>query len=167
MRLILALALFAACAARPRGPTAIVRMYEPGEWSHDDIRSVAEGLAAWRQLGFITEVEQETALPACPNDWAARGLIHCALVLGLRKEPCLMSEGMRGASDRVTDTITVDANIHGKELAHVIAHEAGHILLNTSKHVRSYGVMLSGGSMSDLSAQDRALACGAIHRGCK
>jgi hypothetical protein len=109
--LALALLLVACAAARPVGPTAVVRLVAPQEWSADDRARIADGLSAWRELGL-------------------------------------------------------DSRIHGDELAHVIAHELGHVLLNTGKHT-THGVMVTGGWMWALSAKDRALACEAIGRGCK
>jgi hypothetical protein len=155
------------CAARPTGPTAIIRLHSPGEWSHGDLVSVEEGLAAWRSLGFVTSVEKTSQLPPCPNNWAAQGLTDCVLVIGLSSLPGMMvNHKARGWADRVTDTIAIDSIIGGSELVHVIAHEVGHILLNTSKHT-THGVMNSGGWMRNLSAKDRALACETIGRGCQ
>lgn len=164
----LVIALLAACTARSVGPTAIVRFVAPEEWSHDDRIDIADGLEAWRELGFELLLEAESELPRCPNNWAAIARLDCVIVIGLRREAGMMTTyKARGMADRVTDSISVDELISGKELAHVVAHEVGHIILNTAQHVRSYGVMLSGGYMTRLSAQDRALACETIKRGCK
>jgi hypothetical protein len=163
----LALLLLVACASAPRGPTAIVRFDAPEEWSREDRAHIADGIEAWRDLGFEPLVEQESKLPRCPNLWAASGRVDCVIVIGLRREPDMMTRYQaRGMADRVTDTVLVDVTLYGKELAHVIAHETGHILLNTARHV-GYGVMDSVGWLRRLSAQDRQLACETVKRGCK
>lgn len=164
----LALLLLVACAsARPQGPTAIVRFYAPEEWTSEDRAHIADGLSAWRDLGFETLVEAASDLPRCPDDWFRVGRVDCVLVIDVRREAGLMTRyRARGQADRVTDTVFVDELLAGEELAHVLAHEVGHVILNTPKHT-TYGVMDSGGWLRRLTAKDRALACEAIKRGCK
>jgi hypothetical protein len=165
--LALALLLVACAAARPVGPTAVVRLVAPQEWSADDRARIADGLSAWRELGFDTLVEAATDLPRCPNNWMFTRRVDCHIAIGLRRELQMDARyGVRALTDRATDSVSLDSRIHGDELAHVIAHELGHVLLNTGKHT-THGVMVTGGWMWALSAKDRALACEAIGRGCK
>jgi hypothetical protein len=148
---------------------AIARFVAPSAWSADDRAQVARGLGVWRGLGFTTAVEVEPTLPLCPNDWYKRTpqLLACSIVIALRKEPGMIATYSHYAqSDRATDVTTVDDSVHGKKLASVIAHEAGHVLLNTSSHT-TYGAMAPGGDFVFLAAHDKRLACLTIGRGCK
>jgi hypothetical protein len=169
MKLLVFIASLVGCASQPKGPTAILRFYDPAAWSAKDKRDVEAGVIAWQSVGFVGGIELKTNLPRCPNDWYKRSpqVTECVIEIGVIRERGLMvNHQVMGQADRVTDTIHVDSLLFNFDLIHVIAHEVGHILMNTSKHTAK-GVMLSGGWEWWLSVEDKALACETIQRGCK
>ncbi len=162
------LVLLLACRTAPQGPYAVVRLYDPSAWTQQDLKDVEAGVVTWQGMGFIPRLENEPKAPLCPNDWYKRRpqVTNCMIRVGIVRQQGLMaSDGAMGNADRVTDTIRVDASLKRFDLIHVVAHELGHVLMNTIEHT-SKGVMLSGGWEWVLSAQDKALACKTIARGC-
>lgn len=163
------LVLLLACTPPPKGPTAILRFVDPTVWSAKDRHDVLAGGIEWQRLGFKVQLEGTTTLPRCPNLWYKQTpqLTSCAIEIGVVRERGLMlNYQAMGQADRVTDTIRVDSSLINFDLMHVIAHEVGHILMNTGEHTLD-GVMVSGGWKWWLSDADKALACKTIQRGCK
>lgn len=168
----LLLALVAGCASRAApGPTAIVRLVAPEQWTTDDVEHIRIGLAGWVTLGFRPSPDADTDLAPCPADWHLHRppVVDCALVIGIKRETGMHDAlGVDGLSDRASRTISVDARWTGWLLSAVVAHETGHILMNTSRHLPAgqRGVMQAAGAEWDVSDADRRLGCETIRRGC-
>lgn len=163
----LALVALAACASVSRGPRVVIHLVDAERWSESDRRYVASVSSSWRQLAMRWEITDDAArsLDACPADWHARE-IDCSIDVGLIKVDGL---GLAGMSDRATSTARIDASISGLYLLHVVAHEVGHIVLDTWRHLPSgtVGIMASGSGEWGASRADLALACERIGRGCE
>jgi len=156
------------CVHKPQGPTAILRFVDPTVWTAKDRHGVEAGALVWQDVGFKTQLEGTTSLPRCPNNWYQQSpqVTQCMIEIGVIRERGLMLNYQdMGQADRDRDTIRVDSSLINFDLIHVIAHEVGHIILNTPKHTTK-GVMLSGGWEWALSVEDKALACETVKRSC-
>ena len=123
-----ALAL-AACSA-PMGAALTYTLSDPELVSYS---------AGWGDLGIVATPDGE-------------------IVITVERVPDLVVDGVRtqGASFRDTDTILIDSALSGFRLAVAVAHEVGHIVLDTPRHTHC-GIM--GGEDTQLCDEDRALAC--------
>lgn len=169
MHWLVTIALLASCATRPHGPTAVLRFATPGMWSPSDVEAVRRGASVWVRLGFRSFVEHVPHLPECPNDWHRRGITECAITVGVVRDPHLLEhEGVDGMASRERHEIIVDSRWDGWNLTALVAHELGHILLNTPRHLDpgDEGVMAKAGAEWQPSQADERLACETVGRGC-
>jgi len=164
-----ALAAMCGCASRPPGPTAVIRFVNPGHWSPVDVEAVRRGASVWVRLGFRSFVEYVPHLPECPRDWYRRGATECQITIGVvRDQELLTRDGVDGMADRDRHEIIVDGRWSGWNLTALLAHEVGHIILNTGRHLTpgAVGVMAAAGAEWQPTRADEALACETIGRGC-
>jgi len=116
-----------------------------------------DGADAWEALGF-TLVEEP--LVECNRGWYASDprQVDCTITIGVVVDPGLIERlGSDAAANRAFRTVYIDDDNHA--VVRALAHEAGHILLDTPRHTHG-GVM--GGASTELRDVDYALACEAI-----
>src|SRR5690606_27993297 len=99
----------------------------------------------------------------CPRDWYARGETDCTITVHLSLWPRFRERyGMDGAADRATRGIVIDDRYSGALLHHLVAHELGHVLLDTGHH-HERGILSSLGTADTVATRaDYALACKSI-----
>lgn len=117
---------------------------------------------AWEDLGFTFG---DAGLDECAYGWYRDGEdAACQITIGVVRVPMLRERtGTNARTFRDQRRIEIDSRLEGYDLDLAVAHEVGHVVLDTSEHTRT-GIM-SGGSVA-LSDDDRALACRTIGRGC-
>ncbi|MGE0402909.1 MAG: hypothetical protein AB7T06_39755 [Kofleriaceae bacterium] len=122
-----------------------------------------DGARTWEPLGFTVEADELGAVAEdeCPRRWYATGEYDCTLTVGVKRDPQLLSrEGTLASSNRAARSIAINTSVVASyDLVLAMAHEVGHIVLDTSEHTVG-GVM--GGSSTVLEAVDYELACRAI-----
>lgn len=120
-------------------------------------QTVIDGASAWMPLGFDFGAEP-SGLRECDPPWHAGDSIECEISIGIVRDPLLLEKkGKTAESNRATRIIWIDADVIDTDaLLIASAHEAGHILLNTSIHTQG-GIM--GGSDYVMHQVDRDLAC--------
>ncbi len=134
-----------------------IRLVVPGE----DRSEYLEGARAWESLGFNVELENEISRDECQRHWYT-GERACQLTIGIVVEPELIARtGSDAASRRDERAVFLDDAILAKrtQLLIAVAHEIGHIVLDTREHTRG-GVM--GGATWTLRDADFELACRTI-----
>lgn len=162
----LAVVVVAAACTHTYGPTAVLHF--EGTWTAADREAARRGASVWAQIDFRYALDA-SPLPACPRDWYQRKVTACAIHVGLRWQPGLQADySASGMTDRGTREILLDPQWHGWALTSIVAHELGHVLLDTARHLAAglRGVMQAHTSTWEPSAADRALACETIGRGC-
>lgn len=159
----LVMSLFA-CVPSERQPTIVVLFADADAWTPDATSAAIGGAATWSQLGFGYS-DHETPQPECSLSWPSTS-DGCAITVGVVRDPNLRSQyGVDGTADRAINVVTVDARHAGFNLTALVAHEIGHIILNTRHHVTD-GVMSARSYRWNLTDDDRALACATVGRGC-
>lgn len=116
-----------------------------------------EGCEAWADLGFRF---REPPRVECARRWydADPAQADCTITIGVVIEPGLIERtGSDAAADRQARTVLLDDQNHDVVLS--LAHECGHILLDTPRHTQG-GVM--GGASYELRDVDYELACATI-----
>lgn len=112
-----------------------------------------EGARAWEPLGFKFGFE-ESGLDQCSLSWYLDDYSPCEITIGLLRA----TEPTRSYRDQ--RVMIIDSRIMDTfGLLRAVAHETGHIILNTSKHT-SNGIM--AGTSFFMSEDDYALACETI-----
>ncbi len=147
--------LLAACATANSGPTVVIVPYESDgrvePWTRDDVGDIISGAEAWDDLGFlylerdVNDVPYEAEMERCPRDWDAQHLTECAIPIGVTHEFGMIEKlGVVGLANRTDRIIIIDSRFHGNGLSAIAAHEFGHILLNTSRHLSTgqRGIMM-------------------------
>lgn len=151
---VVALLVFGCRPERPRPPPAPhVRIVVDGP------ELGAYATPAWAPLGFTVSFE-DVFLPECPRFWYAMGQTNCQItVLVIRDQRLLELAHTEGMADRTHRTIRIDASVAADRLKIAMAHELGHILLDTPAHTDG-GIM--GGATWWMKPVDFALACKTI-----
>lgn len=126
--------------ASPEGPTT--------DDPHADDYAIAA--SAWCDVG-ICQVGGW-------NDHDARAVADQVIYVD-RPRDLVSTDGLSAFATRGDDYVAVDASLDGFALCVAIAHEIGHVVLNTPTHVVG-GVM--GGADCALNQADRELACASI-----
>lgn len=152
------------CASASSGPTVAITVFGDEKWSPDDLIQLTDGSEVWDDMGFLYVMDPNERLgtDVCPNDWFFKHKTECKIRVGITRVPRLLEEyGVVGLSDRANGTIEVDSRFSGLYLRHICAHEFGHILLNTGRHLPAEvtGIMQPSGSEIYPSEADWALAC--------
>lgn len=140
------IAVLSSCTGRPAAPAVHLITDAPGD---------LEGARAWEPLGFDVALE-ESGLPECGLGWYVYGETDCEITIGVVRTPV----PTRARSYRDQRRVELDPSLNERATRFAMAHEVGHILLDTPKHTVG-GIM--GGSTYWLTAVDRALACETIH----
>lgn len=147
----------AACGVgdRPEAPDIAIVTW-PGQPLLD---TYSDGASVWSPLGFDVSGSD---LPECERHWYETGNVDCVITIGIRRDPMLRErEGTNALSNRADRSITIDTSVtNAYDLTVAVAHEVGHIVLDTAEHTRG-GVM--GGASAQLEAVDYELACRAIN----
>lgn len=117
---------------------------------------------AWESLGYTFDPAAD--LPECDLHWRANTEPPCQITIGVVRVPMLRERaGTNARTFRDQRRIEIDSRLEGYALELAVAHEVGHILLDTPEHTQT-GIM--SGSSLVLSADDRALACRTVGLGC-
>lgn len=128
----------------------------------DPLPEYIAGPRAWEEIGFV--VGGPTDLSECPRRWYETGETDCQISITVVRGYTRERYGSDAVSDIQTRGIFVDFRYTDPNLLLVaMAHEAGHILLDTREHTLG-GIM--GGATATVTPQDRELACSTIGRGC-
>lgn len=118
------------------------------------------GARAWEPLGFVVSLE-ESGLRECQRRWYAsdrEDAFDCQITIGIVIESGLIERtGSDAAASREMRAVYLDDDV--RWLGGAVAHEVGHILLDTPLHTRG-GVM--GGASGELRDVDYELACETI-----
>ena len=161
MRWALILGLLGSCGgpAKPRLP--YVHLVVAGE----PLKAYLDGARAWSELGFTVGLEDQ-GKPECPSTWRREPLAtSCQFSIALRREPGLrLRTGTNALAWRPFREIVIDTDVvNYYDLIISVAHEVGHVLLDTSAHTKT-GVM--SGAVWALEPEDRALACVQVPKTC-
>lgn len=108
----------------------------------------------WEPLGFSFG---DPGLGECGRGWYEFDQTDCQITIGVVRAP----SANRAQADRFHRIVTIDPSVIDLEIP--IAHEVGHILLDTAEHTQG-GIM--GGATAEMGAVDFELACRSIGRGC-
>lgn len=151
------LAIVIACRPEPpRPPPAphVRLIVEPASSPHDLYET-----RAWAPLGFTVSFD-DLKLEECPRFWYAMHLTNCQITVFVQRDPRLLELAhTEGLADRTHRSISIDASVTGDRLKISVAHELGHILLDTPTHTAG-GIM--GGSTWWMKPVDYELACSSI-----
>lgn len=157
MRRLILLCAWVACA-RPTPPHVVM----PHVRLTGDVSSfILDGARGWLPLGFTFSAE-DTGLPVCARYWYRDGEVrHCQLEIFILRDPALIERrGTDAMANRDARVITLDARLIDRDALRIaVAHEVGHIIIDTPTHTKG-GIM--GGASRYMSAADRALACTSI-----
>jgi hypothetical protein len=114
-----------------------------------------DGCEAWAELGFRF---RDPPRVECGRRWYDDAQTDCTITIGIVVQPDLIERtGSDAAAQRDFRTVYLDDDNHDVVLS--VAHECGHILLDTPRHTQG-GVM--GGASRDLTGVDYELACETI-----
>ena len=160
--LLLLLAAIGCTPARPRPVSPYVHLVMLDQSHALPIYAGAAG-RAWGPLGFDVSFTSSGRVE-CDRHWYTQTPSPtCQITIGISRDKALRAtSGTNALSSRDDRTLAIDTSVTDEmELAVAIAHEVGHILLDTAEHTLG-GIM--GGSTDALQAVDKALACRTIHR---
>lgn len=131
----------------------------------DVLPEYLEAARAWETLGFDVDMGAYGDMRECPRRWYVSGDIDCQITLEVIREPMLRERrGTDALSDIAARGIAIDTRVADRvELTAAMAHESGHILLDTPEHTQG-GIM--GGASIVVTDVDLELACRTIGRGC-
>lgn len=153
--LVLAFA-FAGCAVEvPAAPQVYVRApYDPM------LPVYTAGPDAWSPLGFEA-VTDDPGTPECARDWYVHRTTDCKITMWIYRVPDLVeTAGTQAQTDPTTRAVSIDSRlVDPLHLQIAVAHEAGHILLDTPRHTQG-GIM--GGADCVMHDVDYQLACETI-----
>lgn len=156
----LVLTVLVACVGEPQGPRVAISVVDESE----QLPAYLDAVRAWEPLGFEVTWGAFGELPECQRRWYATGDVDCQVTLELVREPMLVERrGTAALSDISVRGIAIDTRVGGVDLLVAMAHESGHILLDTQDHTQG-GIM--GGSTWQMQSVDYDLACRTIGRGC-
>jgi hypothetical protein len=125
-----------------------------------------DGARAWTPLGFAFDFTSDGRVE-CQRRWF-EGSDDCQLTIGIVVDPLTLERtGSPAAADRHGRVVYLDDTLgdSGRTAMRVaIAHEIGHIVLDTPEHTKG-GIM--GAASWQMTEVDYALACESIGRGCR
>lgn len=156
IRTILAAALLVGCVdSGPSLPEIRITAIE----GQEQLTEYQDGALVWSALGFSVG---NSDLPECERRWYETGNAECAITILVTRDPLLRERtGTDALSNRTDRTVAIDSELTNEyNLIVAVAHEVGHIVLDTPKHTQG-GVM--GGASARLERVDYELACSTIH----
>lgn len=161
----LVLALLVACYHTNAGPKVVLKF--AGTWPDADRQSTSDGANAWVRLGYIETQTDDPSLPECPPFWYRTKTTNCKLTVVLQKIVNLSGEfngTVDGMADQGSRSIFIDSKWNGWAMVAIMAHEFGHILLDTPKHLvkGQIGIMVPAGDSWIPTQADYDLACSTI-----
>ncbi len=117
-----------------------------------------QGANAWSELGLDVGYE-DRGFPECPQRWTTSP--RCQITIGIvRVDGLREAEGTDASTNRLARRVQIDTDVTNTfRLLSAVAHEVGHIVLDTPRHTVG-GVM--GGADGVLHDVDRQLACETI-----
>lgn len=117
-----------------------------------------QGAGVWSELGLEIGF-RDRGLPECPQHWV--DVLRCQITIGIVRVDGLREvSGTNARADRRVRRIEIDTDVTAElELRASVAHEVGHVVLDTARHTAD-GVM--GGADWMLHDVDRRLACETI-----
>lgn len=125
------------------------------------VEDPADPPLGWEALGFTFG---DAGLTECSLVWYRDGETDCQITIGIVRVPMLRERtGTNARTFRILRLVEIDSRLDGYALEIAVAHEVGHILLDTPKHTTT-GIM--SGESVEVSDQDRRLACESIGLGC-
>lgn len=119
-----------------------------------------DGANVWLQLGYVASWD-DSGEPECETV----GDADCQITVGVKREIGLADNyGIDGATDRKLRVITIDAQWSEWNLLAIMAHESGHMLLDTWRHTPpgERAVMAARGAEWYPQPADYTLACETI-----
>jgi hypothetical protein len=159
----------AACAEEPahdRQPVVVI--YHDGAARPEYLA----GASAWEPLGFEFVLGSDVPMgerlaPECGRQWFQEGCHDCQITLSFIIDPLLYERsGYDAAAVRDSRAayfdemlLTSDTPAASSYLKVAVAHEVGHLILDTAEHTEG-GIM--GGAVAAMRDVDYALACRAI-----
>jgi len=155
--MITALALFMiGCADEPRAHVLVVPEAEP-------LPAYVTGANAWSRLGYSASFEDSGELECADvRDGLAGGPCQITIVVGRRLQ-LRERYGADGLADRTTRSILIDARWSSWNLIAISAHEIGHVLLDTGRHLDGQRAIMGDPSAEwDATPADYGLACETI-----
>lgn len=158
------LALLVSCATTeptPRVRIAVVDAYGYAE----PLPEYLEGARAWEPLGFEVTFGARGVESECPRRWYDGADVDCQITIELVRKPRLVeTDGTLALSDIARRGIAIDPRVTDRDaLLTAVAHEVGHILLDTSMHTTG-GIMGGQGWQMFAPWPDLQLACMTIGR---
>lgn len=135
---------------------------DPGRTPSEPRAEHLDGANAWSPLGFEFAFEYGAyGRTECGRRWYTTDFDpECQITIGVVVTPFLVERrGTDALSNREERWLAVDSRLTGEALRIAIAHEVGHIVLDSPEHTAS-GIM--SGQTSRMSDDDRDLACESI-----
>lgn len=116
-----------------------------------------DAIDIWSSLGFRAAPPEGT--PPCEHNWYDIDQTECTIRVSLERGD-LSYFGIWGFTIREEGLVMIHSKLVGDELTFAVAHELGHVLLDSGEHLMGdeRGIM-SGVTTLRLSDDDRALAC--------
>lgn len=156
--LSIAIASFTACA-EPAAETVLEYVLVPVPLGVETAEQYDPALRAWDEIGIRRVPLPDGATTV--DDLRGAGIVPVVL----HRVPGLVRDlEVYGLADRATGDILIDADLDPFRLAVTVAHEVGHVVLDTGEHT-SCGIM--GGRDVLACDEDLELACRTAGAGCK
>jgi len=159
MYYVIALLVFAACAEPPSAPRVRLVVAD----GSPVLSEYEEAPQAWSVLGFDIALDDGTTERECPRRWYEMADVDCQITITIVRGYVLERYGSNAVSDLGLRGVFIDFRLtEYADLMSAMAHEVGHILLDTSRHTRG-GIMGGQGWRMFAPWPDKQLACETIH----
>lgn len=152
LALCLSLLFVTACADETAPGVVVVTTDAPAHVLDDAI-------TAWSALGFHEGSDSDAE---CAADWFVTGDVDCSIFISVEMDDTLIEEyrvgGLADVEGRRIWLYPAAENLHA-----LVAHEFGHVLLNTSEHIAGRPAVMNGGpGLLHATVADYQLACRTI-----
>lgn len=156
-------AALAGCTTTEPAPHVRIAVVDAFGYS-EQLPEYLEGTRAWEPLGFDVAFGGRSD-HECPRRWYDGTDVDCQITIELVRVPHLVeTEGSKALSEIARRGIKIDTRVIDRvELLGAVAHEVGHILLDTPRHTTG-GIMGGQGWQMLAPWPDLELACMTIHR---
>lgn len=157
------LTLLVGCATTEPAPHVRIAVVDAYGYSAQ-LPEYLEGARAWEPLGFDVAFG-ERGEHECPRRWYDGADVDCQITIELVRKPRLVeTDGPLALSDIERRGVAIDPRVTERELLlTAVAHEVGHILLDTPMHTTG-GIMGGQGWRMFAPWPDLQLACMTIGR---